>query len=86
MDESWIPLLVIGGIVVMVLAIMGGIVGRAAAKAAAQKVQARADTEHSLRYQELAEQNAANQRQVAAELGRLGERIAAIEKLLRDVG
>jgi hypothetical protein len=86
MDESWIPLLVILGLVIMVIAIMGGIVGRAAMKAHAVKVKAQADAENSLRYQELAEHCAVSQQQTAAELARLGERVAAIEKLLRDVG
>ncbi|HEU5159269.1 MAG TPA: hypothetical protein VFU43_19900 [Streptosporangiaceae bacterium] len=86
MDESWIPLLVISGITVMVIAVMAGVVGRAAMQANARKAQALADTQHSLRYQELAEQCAASQQQLAAELTRLAERVAAIEKLLRDVG
>lgn len=86
MDESWIPLLVILALVIIVIAIMGGIVGRAAMRAQAVKVEAQADAEHTLRYQELAEHCAASQRQLAAELARLGERVGAIEKLLRDVG
>lgn len=86
MDDSWIPLLVILGLVIIVIAIMGGIVGRAAMKAHAVKVKAQAGADNSLRYQELAEQCAASQQQTAAELGRLNERVAAIEKLLRDVG
>jgi hypothetical protein len=47
---------------------------------------AQADAENRRRYQELAEQNAASQQQIATELARLTERVAAIEKLLRDVG
>lgn len=86
MDESWIPLLVLSAVVIMVIAVMGGLVGRAAMKAHAIKAQAQADAENSLRYQELAEQCATSQQQVAAEVTRLAERVAAIEKLLRDVG
>jgi uncharacterized membrane protein len=52
----------------------------------ARVAQAQADTENRQRYRELAEQSAAGQQQVAAELARLTERVAAIEKLLRDVG
>lgn len=86
MDESWIPLLVIGGLVIMVIAVMGGVVGRAAMKANAVKAKAHADAEHNALYQELAERSAASQQQLAAEMARLAERVGAIEKLLRDVG
>jgi Na+-transporting methylmalonyl-CoA/oxaloacetate decarboxylase gamma subunit len=86
MDESWVPLLVVLALVVIVIAVMGGIVGRAAMRAHAIKHKARSDAENGLRYQELAELCAASQQQAAAELSRLGERVAAIEKLLRDVG
>jgi hypothetical protein len=86
MDESWIPLLVVSAIVIMVIAVMGGLVGRAAMKANAVKAQAQADAENGLRYQELAEQCAAGEQRMAAELAKLAERVGAIEKLLRDVG
>jgi hypothetical protein len=48
--------------------------------------QARANAEQVRRYQELADRCVAGQRQTAEELTRLTERIAAIEKLLREVG
>jgi hypothetical protein len=84
--DDWTPLLIFLAVVIVVVAIMGGIVGRAAMKANAVKAQAQADAEHNLRYQELAEQCAVSQQQTAAELSRLAERVGAIEKLLRDVG
>lgn len=86
MDESWIPLIVVVGVVIMVVAVSAGMVGRAAVQGAARKVQARADAENTARYRELAEQCAIGQQQAAAELARLTERVAAIEKLLTDVG
>jgi hypothetical protein len=86
MDESWVPLIVVSAIVIMVIAIVLGMVGRTGMKADARKAQARADAANNERYRELAEQCALSQRQAAAELARLAERVAAIEKLLRDVG
>lgn len=86
MDDSWIPLIVIGGIVLMVIALTVGIVGRGMANAAARKREAEAGAMHSERYQQLAEQCALGLRQTAEELDKLTERVAAIEKLLRDVG
>jgi prepilin signal peptidase PulO-like enzyme (type II secretory pathway) len=84
--DDWTPLLIFLAVVIAVISVVGGFVGRAAMKTSAVKAQAQADAEHSLRYQELAEQCAAVQQQLAAELGRLNERVGAIEKLLRDVG
>jgi hypothetical protein len=86
MDDSWIPLIVIGGLVLMVIVVTGGIVGRTAANAAARKREAEADALHTERFRELAEQCAIGLQQNADELGKLAERVAAIEKLLRDVG
>lgn len=59
MDENWIPLLVVSAVVIIVIAVMGGLVGRAAMRANAIKAQAQADAENGLRYQELAERCAA---------------------------
>jgi hypothetical protein len=86
MDESWIPLMIISGIVFVVTAVSLGTVGRAMANAAARKREADADALHTERYRQLAEHCAAGLRQTSDELTRLNERVAAIEKLLRDVG
>ncbi|HEY7484944.1 MAG TPA: hypothetical protein VH912_10840 [Streptosporangiaceae bacterium] len=86
MDGSWVPLIVIGGIVIMVVAVMLGVVGRTAAQAAARKREADSDALHTDRYRQLAEECAIGLRHTAQELGKLTERVAAIEKLLRDVG
>jgi hypothetical protein len=86
MDDSWIPLLVVGGIVTMVIAVSAAMVGRAAMKTSARKKEAEAGALYNEHYRELAEQCAISQEKAAAELARLTERVAAIEKLLRDVG
>jgi hypothetical protein len=86
MDESWIPLIVISGVVFVVTAVTLATVGRAMANAAARKREADADALHTERYRQLAEHCAAGLRQTGDELARLTDRVAAIEKLLRDVG
>jgi Tfp pilus assembly protein PilO len=86
MDDSWIPLIVIGGVVLMVIVVMGGMVGRTAAIAAARKREAEADALHNERYRQLAEECAIGLQQTSDQLVKLNERVTAIEKLLRDVG
>jgi hypothetical protein len=53
--------------------------------ARARVAQARAGAEHLQRYRELAERCAADQQRAADELGRLTDRLTAVEKL-RAVG
>jgi hypothetical protein len=80
MDSSSITILIVG------LALVGVVVAPVYLLTRARTAQAQADAETLRRYQALAEQSAASQQQIAAELARLTERVAAIEKLLRDVG
>jgi hypothetical protein len=46
----------------------------------------RADAVAMASYRKLAEEAVANQRELRAELTRLTEKVAAVEKLMRDVG
>jgi hypothetical protein len=80
MDSSTLSILIVG------LALVGAVVAPVYLLSRARVAQAQADAEGRRRYQALAEQSAAGQQQVAAELARLTERVAAIEKLLREVG
>lgn len=80
MSDAWLAAVWIS--VVIVVGLVVGVVLLARARTA----QAQADAQNRQRYQDLAEQSAASQQQTAAELARLTERVAAIEKLLRDVG
>jgi hypothetical protein len=86
MDESWIPFAVLLAFVIVAIAGFAGMVGRAAMKTSARKAEAQAGAENNERYRELAELCVRSQREAAAELARLSERVAAIEDLLRDVG
>jgi len=85
-DESWIPFFVIAAIVIIVAIIIIGSVARTSAKTDARKRIALADAENGRRYQELVELCTTSQQQTVEELAKLTERVAAIEKLLRDVG
>ena len=68
-----IPLVVLGTIAVIVVAYF--------------RLQAhRADAVAMAHYRKLAEDAVANQEQLRTELARLTEKVAAVEKLMRDVG
>lgn len=86
MDGRWIGVVIIAEIVVIAAIAIIASVMRTAAKAAGSKRTALAEAENSRRYQELVELCATSQRQTVEEITRLTERVAAIEKLLKDVG
>lgn len=68
-----IPLVVLGSIAVVVVGYF--------------RLQAhRADAVAMANYRKLAEDAVANQEQLRAELSKLTEKVAAVEKLMRDVG
>jgi len=68
-----IPLVVLGSIAAIVVAYF--------------RLQAhRADAVAMAHYRKLAEDAVANQEQLRAELSKLTEKVAAVEKLMRDVG
>jgi hypothetical protein len=68
-----IPLVVCGSIAVIIWAYF--------------RLQAhRADAVAMAHYRKLAEDAVANQQELRAELGRLTEKVATVEKLMRDVG
>jgi hypothetical protein len=68
-----IPLVVCGSIAVIIWAYF--------------RLQAhRADAVAMVHYRKLAEDAVANQQELRAELGRLTEKVATVEKLMRDVG
>jgi hypothetical protein len=79
-DGTFLSILIVG------LVVVGVVVAPVYMLTRARIAQAKADTENRQRYRELAEQSAASQQQVVAELARLTERVATIEKLLKDVG
>jgi hypothetical protein len=79
-DGTTLSILIVG------LVIVGVVIAPVYMLTRARVAQAHADTENRQRYRELAEQSAAGQQQVVAELARLTERVAAIEKLLKEVG
>jgi hypothetical protein len=85
-DGRWIGVVIIAEIGVIITIALVASVMRTSAKAVANKRIALADAENSRRYQELVELCSTGQRQTAEELAKLTERVAAIEKLLRDVG
>ncbi len=80
MSDGWLALTWIVVIGVLGVAVAAVVLARARVAAA------RAGAADGERYRQLAERCAAGQQQAAAELGRLTERLAAVEKLLRDVG
>lgn len=80
MNDTWLAVTWVAAFVVI------GVVIAVTVTARAGVARARAKAEAGQRYQELAERCAAGQQQTAEELGRLTERVAAVEKLLRDVG
>jgi hypothetical protein len=72
-----------------VIAVLGTVVA-VIALARARVAQARSGAEHLQRYRQFAERCTADQQRAAEELGRLtdrlADRLAAVEKLLREVG
>jgi membrane-bound lytic murein transglycosylase MltF len=80
MSDSWLA------VTYMLIVVVVGAVVAVVLVTRARVAQARADTDHVRHYQELAERCADSQRQLAGEVSRLTERVAAIEKLLREVG
>jgi hypothetical protein len=80
MSDGWLALTWI-----VVIAVFGAVVA-AVVLARARTAAARAGAADDERYRQLAERCTASQQQAAAELGRLTERLTAVEKLLRDIG
>lgn len=80
MTDPWIAAIYIAAFIAL------GAVIAVAVLARARTAQARADTDNGKRHRDLVAHQSAAQEQVAAELARLTERVAAIEKLLREVG
>lgn len=80
MSDPWIAAIYVTAFVVI------GVIIAVVVLARARTAQALADADNAERYRSLAEQSATSQQQAAAELARLSERVAAVEKLLREVG
>lgn len=80
MSDPWIAAIYIAAFIAIGAIVAVGMLARA------RTAQARADAEHAQQYRDLVVRNASAQDRVAAELARLTERVAAVEKLLRDVG
>jgi hypothetical protein len=80
MNDGWLAATYIAVFVVL------GLVAATVVVSRARVATARTTSAHADRYRELAESSAASQREIAAELARLTERVAAVENLLRSVG
>jgi hypothetical protein len=79
MNDAWLAATYIAVIVVL------GLVTAAVVVSRAKIATARATSTHVEQYRTVAESSAASQREVAAELARLTDRVAAVEALLRSV-
>ncbi|AGL18506.1 hypothetical protein [Actinoplanes sp. N902-109] len=80
MSDSWLAATWIAVIVVL------GLVAATVVVSRARVAGARAAGSHLEQYRAVTEAATASQREVAAELARLTERVAAVESLLRSVG
>ena len=79
MGDAWLAATYIAVIIVL------GLVAAVVVASRGRIAVARAADAHVQQYREVAERSAAAQREVAEELARLTERVAAVETLLRSV-
>lgn len=80
MNDGWLAIIWVALFVVVGAVFAVGMLLRA------RTVQARADAQLQQRYRELAEQSVASQEATAAQLAELTSRVAAVERLLKEVG